>query len=86
VIILQPAFGRDYKSKAAVLADFDANKDFILNDRDSRWDNKPINKEQIEETYPGQKVNIRYSNNKKVMVVQILTIAQQEARDNTPAS
>jgi hypothetical protein len=30
-ITLTPAYGRDYKSKAAVLADWDANKDFMVN-------------------------------------------------------
>lgn len=28
---LTPAYGRDYKSKKALLEDFNANKDFILN-------------------------------------------------------
>lgn len=28
-MILTPAYGRDYKSKAAVQADFDAGKDFM---------------------------------------------------------
>lgn len=49
---LTPAYGRDYKSKAAVAADFDADKDFLL-------DGKPINKSQI--VPMGLKtVNIRY--------------------------
>jgi hypothetical protein len=29
-LILIPAYGRDYKSKKEVLADFEANKDFIV--------------------------------------------------------
>lgn len=29
---LTPAYGRDYKSKAALLADFDAGKDFRISD------------------------------------------------------
>lgn len=29
--VLTPAYGRDYRSKAAILADLVANKDFILN-------------------------------------------------------
>jgi len=35
-VILTPAYGRDYKSKAAVQADFDAGKDFMARsfDRD----------------------------------------------------
>lgn len=28
-LTLIPAYGRDYKSRAAVIADFDANKDFV---------------------------------------------------------
>ena len=31
-ITLTPAYGRDYSSKANVLADWDANKDFIIQD------------------------------------------------------
>lgn len=29
-ITLSPAYGRDYKSKAALLADWEAGKDFVL--------------------------------------------------------
>ncbi len=64
---LTPAYGRDYKSKAAALADFDDNTDFIINDAFSPWDGKPVNKAQLS----GQKVTIRYSNLKKVFVVQV---------------
>jgi hypothetical protein len=31
-ITLTPAYGRDYSSKANVLADWDANKDFVIQD------------------------------------------------------
>jgi len=31
ILILSPAYGRDYKSKKAVLSDWDNNKDFIIN-------------------------------------------------------
>lgn len=41
MITLTPAYGRDYKSKAAAFADFEAGKDFIINDITSRWDGKP---------------------------------------------
>ena len=44
---LTPAYGRDYKSKAAVMADFDANKDFIIADISSKWDGKPANKTSL---------------------------------------
>jgi hypothetical protein len=47
MIILVPAYGRDYKSKKAVLAAFHANKDFVLYDMWSPHDGKPVNKEQL---------------------------------------
>ena len=49
---LTPAYGRDYKSLKEVKADFDANKDFILQPEGCY-----INKEQIA---VGTVVNIRY--------------------------
>jgi len=44
-----PAYGRDYKSKKAALADWNANKDFIINDISNKWDGYPINKQGAEE-------------------------------------
>lgn len=35
---LIPAYGRDYKSKAAVLADLNAGKDFLIADMSNTWD------------------------------------------------
>jgi len=35
---LVPAYGRDYKSKAAVLADLKAGKDFQIADMSNPWD------------------------------------------------
>ena len=49
-MILTPAYGRDYKSKQAVLDDFNADKDFIFNQLGSPWDGKPINRPQVLET------------------------------------
>lgn len=46
---LTPAYGRDYKSKAGILADWNAGKDFILNDMSSPWDGKPFNKQSAED-------------------------------------
>ena len=37
-----PAYGRDYKSKAAALLDWEAGCDFIVQDIMSAWDGKPI--------------------------------------------
>lgn len=60
---LTPAYGRDYKNRAAVLADFDAGKDFLL-----QPENLPINKEQIA---VGILVNIRYAKLRKVAVCKV---------------
>ena len=50
---LTPAYGRDYKTKSALLADFEANRDFILHDG---LRVTLINKEQIE---PGSRIQFR---------------------------
>lgn len=46
-ITLSPAYGRDYKSKKAVQADFDADKDFIIEDIVNPYCGKPANKTQL---------------------------------------
>jgi len=48
MITLTPAYGRDYKSKTAVLEDWNAGKDFIINDFSSPWDGKPMDKDPNE--------------------------------------
>lgn len=69
-IMLVPAYGRDYKSKAAVLADFDAGKDFKVADMSSRWDGKPCNiRDLVREGI--DIVTIRYQRLTKVMVINI---------------
>ena len=67
---LVPAYGRDYKSRAEVIKDFNENKDFIIADISSRWDGKPCNKADL--IREGEdKVTIRYSKLQKVAVVEI---------------
>jgi len=61
---LLPAYGRDYSTKAAAVADFEAGKDFLLTN-DARL--TYINREQIA---PGTKVNIRYSSARRVAIVE----------------
>ena len=68
MITLTPAYGRDYKSKAAVEADIKAGKDFILNEYGSTWDGKPVNLEQLRGCL---KVNVRFGNLRKVAVVTV---------------
>lgn len=58
-----PAYGRDYKSKAEVLADWKANRDFLVVDlRQSGY----INREQA--VKEGLTVNVRYAKQRKVCV------------------
>lgn len=45
--VLTPAYGRDYKSAEAARRDFDADKDFVLNDPTSKWFGKYINYHQV---------------------------------------
>lgn len=58
---LTPAYGRDYKSKAAVLKDFHENKDFI-----QQPDGRPINKEQVT---AGTLLQFRYGKLRKTFII-----------------
>lgn len=62
-MLLTPAYGRDYRSKEAVLADFFANKDFIMFQPENLWNGKPINYEQIP---AGTQLAFRYDQLRKV--------------------
>lgn len=64
---LVPAYGRDYKSAKAALADWDAGKDFIIADISDPYDGKPINKEQAQ---AGTTYSIRYDKMKKFVGVK----------------
>ena len=57
-VTLTPAYGRDYKKKADVQADFDAGKDFVMVDL---MQTTHCNKQDIEAMKPVQ-ANIRYKN------------------------
>lgn len=60
-----PAYGRDYKSKKEVQADWDANKDFAVQ---SFTGGGYINKADAK---PGMVINIRYKNLTQVHVVKV---------------
>jgi hypothetical protein len=64
---LVPAYGRDYRSKKAVLADWEAGKDFQVAGFGGRG---YINKEGAEH-YGVKTVNIRYQKLTKVTVVKV---------------
>jgi hypothetical protein len=67
---LTPAYGRDYKSKKAVQADWDAGKDFIVCDMSSPWDGKPANKESLREAGLRQ-VMIRFDRLTKIQPFKV---------------
>ena len=64
---LTPAYGRDYKSKAAIQADIDANRDFILNNIMSPWDGKPVSPSDLK----GETVQVRYAKLHKVAIFKL---------------
>ena len=61
---ITPAYGRDYKSQKAFIADFNANKDFNI---ETPFQSILINKEQIE---PGTKLQGRFSSMRKTFVFE----------------
>jgi hypothetical protein len=62
-ITVVPAYGRDYSKAVDVLADFNAGKDFII--QDFSLPAVPVNKPQFQ---AGVRVNIRYAKLRKVVV------------------
>lgn len=68
MISLSPAYGRDYKAKAAVLADWAAGKDFVINDISSRWNGRVANKADLAGSGD---VKFRYAKLAKVFVLNV---------------
>jgi hypothetical protein len=60
-----PAYGRDYKSIKAVKADWEAGKDFLIQDL---FESGYINKN---DTKAGMVLNIRYARLTKVCVIKV---------------
>lgn len=65
MFVITPAYGRDYKSKAAILADLDANKDFVAQPQ-----GQYINKSQLQ-SLGETKVQVRYGQLRKVTIVDV---------------
>jgi hypothetical protein len=69
-LTLVPAYGRDYKSKKAVLADWEADKDFLIQDMSSPHDGRYTNKTDC--LAAGIKsVRIRYKSLTQSCVIQL---------------
>jgi hypothetical protein len=67
---LTPAYDRDYKRRADVLADWNAGKDFIIQDFGNLWDGKPCNKEDAAKA-GARTVLLRYDRLTKVTAVKV---------------
>lgn len=67
-LTLVPSYGRDYKSKKDVQTDWDANKDFTINDVMSPDDGRQINKQDARK---GDTLNIRYKRLTQVHVIKV---------------
>lgn len=69
-LTLVPAYGRDYKSKKDVIAAWEANKDFLIQDISSPHDGRYINKEDaLTSNIP--RVNIRYKSLTQICVIKV---------------
>ncbi len=67
---LQPAYGRDYKSAAALKADFEAGKDFVVADLFSGNAGSYTNKTDLLAAGV-RSVNVRYAAQRKVCVIKV---------------
>ena len=64
-LTLLPAYGRDYKSKTAIINDLNASKDFIVS-HTGQYINKPQFKEHNIISF-----NVRYNNQLKITNINI---------------
>jgi hypothetical protein len=63
-----PAYGRDYNSKAAAVADWNAGKDFVVQDIGAGRDNgRAVSKRDLE----GQQVTVNIRYKKLTMVAPV---------------
>lgn len=70
-LTIVPAYGRDYTSQKAVREDWNANKDFIIQDISSPDNGRAINKSDAEQFSPGITVNIRYKKFTQVLPIKL---------------
>ena len=74
---LTPYLGRDYRSKAAVVAALRAGMDFVLNQYGSRWDGMPCNLSDLRSSGVSL-ANVRYGQLRRVAVVDLRKLAKTE--------
>lgn len=67
-VTLVPAYGRDYKTAKALLADLNADKDFVVSDFFSSSDGKPCTPRR---DFAGYRATFRYNGLAKIKVVML---------------
>jgi hypothetical protein len=67
-----PAYGKDYKSKKEVLADWNAGKDFQICDVSCRNDGAYVNKADAESSSSLWEVHVRYAKLSKIAAIRIV--------------
>lgn len=78
-ITVVPAYGRDYKSKKAVLQDWQAGKDFIIQDMSSPYDGKKINIQDAQAG--GVDVMVRYNKLMSILPIKAKPKASKVRED-----
>jgi len=83
-LTIVPAYGRDYKSKKAVEADWNADKDFIVQDMMSGYDGSFVNKSDAKRMGVSH-VTVRYKQLRNVTVIKVAAQDKIASRYNLPA-
>lgn len=65
---ISPAYGRDYKNKKQIEADFNAEKDFIIEDYGHPYSGRYVNKQQMLDQ---KTVGVRYGKMRKYVTIKI---------------
>ena len=67
MLILKPAYGREYTSQESVLEDWNADKDFIIANKTHRYSGKPVNRPQVAK---GEKVLFRFNEDRNCFLIE----------------
>jgi hypothetical protein len=68
---LSPAYGRDYKKAADVVADWEKGKDFVIEDFVDPYCGKPVSLSDVKDAWKGHSVKIRFDKLKKVVILKV---------------
>lgn len=71
MLTLTPAYGRDYKSKKAVIEDWNSGKDFVIANMFHPDDGRYCNKEDIVKDGKENSVSIRYKRLTQICVIPV---------------